>query len=87
MQCLQYFLIPRCNPYGNCYYEQQCIPIPCTTRPVSPIPIPEPGSVEMSSTPPLSPTLAGPICFAYCMQITGGNYHLCQNMCGKPHYQ
>lgn len=85
MQYLQYFLIPRCDPYGNCYYEQQYISIPFTTQPVSPIP--ELGSIEISSTSPLNPTLAGPICFTYCMQITGGNYRLCQNICGKPHYQ
>ncbi|GAB6485843.1 hypothetical protein BACERE00185_02433 [Bacillus mobilis] len=85
MQCLQYFLIPRCNPYGNYYYEQQCISIPCITRPVSPIP--EPGPVEMFSTSPLNPTLAGPICFAYCMYITRGDFYICENMCGKTYYQ
>jgi hypothetical protein len=53
MQCLKCFVIRRCDSYGNCYYEQpMCISIPCATQPGPPIPIPEPGPVEMSSNSP-----------------------------------
>lgn len=40
----------------------------------------------LSVTSPTTPMLSGLSCFDRCMQITGGNFYTCQNIC-RPHYQ